>query len=662
MAESLLSLALLAELFVCLASFHRLQEPEAGVAEALVRALALTLAGLGLVVQLLFLLGLARFPWLLDAAVAGLAAFSLRRGQRRVFADMKSAFLANARRPLAWVLGAAFGVLGFLVWTVAPANWDSMTYNLARVLVMMRENTLAPEHGSTFRQVAFSPGFDLLHWFFLRYGLDRGIAVFSLLAYLLVVAGSYVLARRRGDAAFAWRVAFVVASLKLLVLEASSTKNDLGAAAMAVACLCGAARLLARPGLSGLLFLAVCAGFGLSTKSHFALFGAPLLALFAWTDRAALARLLARSARAAPLRLAAGAGLTAAILCLSLSSQWINLARFGDPFGPRSEVARHRNADGLAGAGANLVRYGLDALDAPGRWWFAARGDLHERLFGSGGAAGHGPGASMPFHAHYALGNQFQEDAAWFGPLGGLLVLPCVLLALFRREDRLARLTAAALLIFLLAVCATITWFSYNNRFLTLFFAASAPCLAAARGLWHDRTWPRRLVLALAGATLAAALLLNQDKPLLDAAWLPETDPPLAGSILDGNSTRRTTYDTYFHGPLLLDYLSRGLFPDRRALLLAGPDSWVYPILFYGRQHRWLVTGRDAPVVRLDGEAFDVRDCDALKRLVSRFDLAVVMEDAAAAACLAGGRPVMTTRAPWGDVLVFAPGSDAIGP
>lgn len=656
MVESVLSLVLLMELLACVVSWHRLQETDMGFAAGLARALALTLASLGLFTQLLFLLHLARFPWLLDAGVLALATFSWRRGQRRFFPELLTAARASVRRPLAWLLAASLVVLAVLVWTVPPANWDSMTYNLARVLVMMRENTLAPHHYNTFRQLAFSPGFDLLHWFFLRYGLDRGMAVFSWLSYLLIVAGSFALARRKGDAAFALRVAFLVASLKLLVIEATSTKNDIGATALAVACLLGADRLLTRQSLGAVIFLLVCACYGLSTKSHFALFAVPFLVLLFWANRQALVSLLARVVKTSPGRLAASLVLLAAILGLSLASQWINLSRFDDPFGPPAEVARHENAGGIVGAGANLTRYAMDALDAPGKWWFAARRNLHERLFGPG----NGPGASMLFHADYAAGHQVQEDSAWFGLLGGLLVAPCILLGLFRRGDAFTRLVSAALLVFLLAVCANITWFSYNNRFLSLFFGACAPSLAAARGLWHDRLWARRLVLAVAAVTLAAALLLNQDKPLVDASLLPEADPPLKPSIFSRHGGRRSVYDAYFNGPLLLDYLARGMYPGRQALLVAGKDSWVYPILFYGQGHHWLVAGEDAPTVTRAGETFDISDCASLKKLAGRFDVVVIMEEDAARTCLAGGKPIMSTRAPWGEVLVFSPGKDAV--
>ncbi|EFL51780.1 hypothetical protein DesfrDRAFT_1315 [Solidesulfovibrio fructosivorans JJ]] len=653
MLESCIALFLLAALGCVFVSWYRLQDPAYGIGEALTRALALTLAGLGIVVQLFFALGLARFPWLLDAAAAVFFAYALRCGKRRFFPDLRAAGRVAATSGSAWILTVACALLALTVWIAPPANWDSMTYNLARVCIMMRENTLAPEHINTFRQVSFSPGFDLLHWFFLRYHTDRAIAIFSLLSYLTIITGSFSLARRHGNTRFALRAALIIASLTLLPLEATSTKNDIGAAAMAVACLLGAARLLDRFGPGSLAFFVICACYGLSTKTHFAFFGGTLTVLLFIARRRELAKMARNWAQRAPLRLAFGLLGILVILALSLGSQWINLTRYGDAFGPRQAVARHENHDGLRGAAANLTRYALNLVDIPGEWWFTARHDLHTALYGPG----KGPGATMAYNAYFAPGNALREDSAGFGPLGALLIIPCALLALFRRHDTLARLAAASQWAFFLALCATITWFSFNNRFLTLFFAASAPALATGKGWWHDRKWIRLPALAVAVLTLGAATLANQDRPIMDATYLPKVDPPFEASLFDRPGGRRGVYDAYFHGPLLLDYLSRGLYPGGRGLLIAGKDSWVYPILFYGHRQHWLVMGEDAPTTVLDGEGYDMRQCPSLRRLVDRFDVAVVMESPAAAACLAGKKAVMTTRAPWGEVLVFAPAS-----
>ncbi len=652
MAQSCITLVLLVALGLWIVCWFRLQDAEPGFAEALARAIALTLASLGLAVTLLFLLHLAHLPWLPDAALLLMALWSRSHGRRRFFPELLAAVPALRAKPLAWLLTASLGGLAVLAVAVPPANWDSMTYNLARVLLMIQENTLGPTHYTNIRQLAFSPGFDILSFFFLRYGVDRGVALFSWLSYLLIVLGSYAAARRFGDRAFSLRLAFVVGSLKLLVLQATSTKNDIGAAAMAVACMLAGMRFLEKRKPSDMVLLLACAGYGLSTKSYFCFFAVPFTAFVLLAHGRLVAALAWHSCKTQPLRLAAATALLLAVLSLSLAGQGINLARFGDPFGPPRVVAGHRNTDGLAGLGANMVRYALDFVDVPGQWWSDTRRDLHARLFGPG----KGPGAFMPFHERCVASEQWHEDAAGFGVLGGLLVFPCIVMGLFRR-NRPVRLASLSLVLFLLAVSGTIIWFSFNNRFLSLFFAASAPCLASARKLWHDQTWVRRPVLLAALLTMLAALFGNQSKPLVDARFFDNAPALAAPAIWRETGGRRGVYDRYFGGPLFLDYLSHGLPPKRRALLVAGPDTWVYPILFYA-PHDWLVMGDDQPVAHLSDEDCDIRNCRQLQRLARRFDVVVVLDNTPAQSCLAAKTPVMATQtARQEDVLVFSPGA-----
>ncbi|MEA4854919.1 hypothetical protein, partial [Solidesulfovibrio sp.] len=111
MADSVLSLVLLAELGGCLIAWHRLQPADLAFGEALCRALALTLVGFGLAIQFLFATHLARFPWLLDAAAGGLWLAAFRYGRRRFLAEVRSALATAARFPCAWLLGAALAGL-----------------------------------------------------------------------------------------------------------------------------------------------------------------------------------------------------------------------------------------------------------------------------------------------------------------------------------------------------------------------------------------------------------------------------------------------------------------------------------------------------------------------------------------------------------------------
>ncbi|GFK93591.1 hypothetical protein NNJEOMEG_01425 [Fundidesulfovibrio magnetotacticus] len=648
MLQSLLALA---ELWLLAASWYRLQDGELTVADAMARSLALSLASLGLVSIALFAAGLARLHHLLDAGVLGFACYSAYAGQRRFLPELRHAGAALAREPLAWCLGAA--ALALLVQALAapPANWDSMTYNLARVLLMMQENTLFPVNYNTFRQLAFSPGFDLLHFFFLRLGTDAGVAVFAWAAWCCVILSAYALARERGPRPMALAVALVTASLKLLALQATSTKNDIGAAAMACACLLGLSALLRRGRAADAAFLAACVVYGLSVKTYFAFFVLCLGGSLLLFHRRELASLALGAWRASPRGVLAGLGLTLAGACLALVTQIVCLLRFGDPFGPEPYVSAHRNLDGLAGLASNLVRYALQLPDLPGTWWTNLLRQAHRALLGGD----LGPGAAMGFAPGYGPGAWWSEDVGWFGPVA-LLAAGCALAGLFSRE-RFVRTVSWALAGTALCLSATIAWMGYNGRFFSLVFACSALPLAWAARWWWAARRPRCIVLGASLAVLCSVLLLNQEKPLLDHTDLGGAPTDWAKALQRREGGRRGVYDEHFNSFVFLEYLKRGTFPDRRILLVAGPDSWVYPPLFFGA-HRWVVTGRENPVARLDGEFFDIRDCGRLRELARRFDLVVVMEHDEALACIqgAGWREVLRTVAHWGPVAVFEPG------
>jgi len=598
-----ISILLLAELALLVVAWYRLQAPDIGVADALCRSLGLSLAGLGFAILTLFLAHLAHHHWILDALVVAFAGLSWRLGKRTFGRDMLGAFRVLRREPLFWFLLALACVLSFLVLAVAPTNFDSMAYNLARVLLMHQENSLDLANFNNIRQVAFNFGFDLLHFFFLRVRVDYGIAAFSFMAYGVTVLGSYVLAKAYAGRAFGLRVAVVIACLKPLLLQAVITKNDLGAAAMAVSCIVAARSLLSREKPGDMLFFLVCLAFGLSTKSYFMLFAAPFLAAFLVFNRAALKRLIRGFIRENPKRLACGLALFALLVPLGLSSQILCEVRFGNPFGPPALVAMHRNQDGLAGTLANVARYAAQIPDLPGRWWSDATEAFRKLPVGEPRP----PGCMGSINPGYSWSARWDEDLAWFGLIGGFLIFPAVLAGL-GAADRFGRSVSFGLCGYFLLISVTLAWMPWNSRFFTLFFASSATCLACWRKAWHARVWLRRLVLGVSMAGVLPALIIPGKFSQVPAFFSP------------GEAGRIREYSLQFD-PQVIDFLEK-IPSDQNILLLAGNYVGIYPLLLYGNHH-WVVVGADNPVVRLNGRVYDTNDCRALLGQGGRFDLVI---------------------------------------
>jgi hypothetical protein len=156
------------------------------------------------------------------------AASAARRAVRAVVAGRGLAALAVL--PLAVALGVA-------AFSYAPSNWDSMTYHLSRVAHWLQHGSVEAYETGIYRQVLYAPGAEYLVLLLQAVsGTDRLAAAPQLVAWLLVVASGAPLARLAGAPrrVAAW-AGPLVAGTPMMVLQATSTQNDLVAAALALA-------------------------------------------------------------------------------------------------------------------------------------------------------------------------------------------------------------------------------------------------------------------------------------------------------------------------------------------------------------------------------------------------------------------------------------------
>lgn len=132
--------------------------------------------------------------------------------------------------PLAVLLGVVAGAY-------APSNWDSMTYHLARVAHWIQHASVAPYETGIHRQNLYSPGAEyLLLLLQVTAGSDRLASGLQFVAWLLVAASAAPLARLAGAprAVASW-AGPIVATAPMLVLQATSTQNDLMATVLTLA-------------------------------------------------------------------------------------------------------------------------------------------------------------------------------------------------------------------------------------------------------------------------------------------------------------------------------------------------------------------------------------------------------------------------------------------
>ncbi len=585
MTGALGSVLVLVEIGVfCLAVFALLRRSAPGLAEAAATAIVLVLALLSALIQAVYLAGVpALLPWL--EAALGIAAVWILARERSTFRSEASrgrAFAAG--HP--WIFGL-FSVTGayllLQVLLLPPGNNDSMSYNLARVLLFRQEGTLFLDRYTDPHQACQTVGYDVLAHLFLRFGTDHAVGLFSFLAYLAIVSGTYALARRQAGGGASLASALVVASLPELVFQATSTKGDLAAAAAAVASLLAASRLWRRPSGRDLALLLVILAFGVSARATFGAFAMPFALVFgvALARRHGL-RAWTRAIRAR--RWTVGLALVPAAV---LSQLWL-LARnrwvSGGWFGPPEWVALHQNGDGPIGALANLARYLLQSAHflrpaeplvarVSGRSATEWLTDGYTRwlapLWGDAGTT------EWDFSILWLP----HEDVSWFGPLGFLVVLPALALAALR-GPRLLRLTAAALAAYAVIVAWQVAWMPYNGRFFSLFFAASGGAVALALERWGRRGWARVLVQVVAALILLYACAFNRQKPLVRhfyESWPEQLATESIWATSDWGRDRLFYADRYF-GDDRVAAVSRSL-PANATVALVATRSWVYPFL-----------------------------------------------------------------------------------
>ena len=408
-----------------------------------------------------------------------------------------------------------------------PNNYDSMIYHAARVMHWAQQGSVAHYPTSILLQLQGAP---LSEYFLLHLRLlTGGDALFNLvqwLSFLLAVLAVYGSAEmsfpRSGLTA-----AVLAATLPAAVLQASSTQNDLGAAAwLAVSVFLGSCALR-HPKVEPLVaYTALALGLAALTKPTALIISAPLALLF-------FARLWSRRV---PIRT-----LVLSVVLVGLPSLPFiarNLAYFGSPYGPtRGHTNEQVSPTGVASVAIRNAALHTQVL-LPGAFFGAANAGALGFLRACHGVLGipvDDPRFSLRRRDAFrpndcGLGargftSAFHEDCTG-NPLHlalFLVCLPITLVAAVRRPPgwpgwrrrviaRRASVLMAAAAVAFLAMSAYFKWQPWGARLdLPVFMLACIPLgglLAEVRGS------VRGLLLLVMAALAVAAACLNAIRPV----------------------------------------------------------------------------------------------------------------------------------------------------
>jgi Dolichyl-phosphate-mannose-protein mannosyltransferase len=532
--------------------------------------MALLLVAAAEVVLLTILLSLvyALQPgWMLlgQAAIAAAAALLWDRLGRPAY-GLRSSIPSRARA-LSWgrrhpaaagmavVAALALALQLLMGIAVAPNNWDSMTYHLARVAYWLQFDSVLHFDNGTLRQLANPPNGEYLQgWTMLLSGSDRLVATVQWLALTGLAAGVAGMARnlRFGHPAALFAAALFVV-LPQPILQASSTQNDLIVAFFVIAALhFGFRGVRDRSGVDLALF-GVALGLAVGAKGT-ALLTVPLLglvlALAAWRFKAPLG-LLAR-----------GVGFAiAGVVLLGSFNYILNQDTYGDPLGGLpAYTERTTQLD------QNAVRDWWTLADTTGfsmPWLDVGVRRPVNKALGPTRAPGGG----------YVLDTGVNEDTSAFGLLGVLAVLLFAGVLLWWRTAWDRRALAAAALGYLVLFAVVNEYNVWLGRLMIVGIALGAPLLA----LLYRWGWTRGLAVALALLSLLPCLVFNPSKQL----FVEPGQPTVFGH---DRLVQQTLLRPEMRAPL--QELARRLPADAPIGLVHGEDTWDYSFFGEGLERR----------------------------------------------------------------------------
>ncbi len=549
-------------------------------------------------------------------------------------------------RALPWELAlllllatAAYWILFVLCTIVAPSTPDSMSYHLARAAYWIQNGSLAAFETPDMRQVAFPPNAEIgLMWTMIIAGSDRFASLVQWAAAIVGALSIYGITqlgdwtpRQRLFAPLAWMC------FPEILLQSSTTQNDLFAAALCVAT--AYMYFLGSRRRAPVAFFIGGAAAGLAV-------GAKL------TTVLVLPMVLFGSFCMAVNQLGRGGGV--AVVATSLIGGLVfggpiylsNLSNFGHPLGRPEWVSLVGNQGSTSKEliVTNLARYGYDFLDPTGLplslatriqgWRAAAGGSIFEFL----GIPAR-PAAERSIYPRFRFDRPPiapHPSRSWFGPLGAVLLSGGLLFGIVRgvrRRDGIRLTLASSAVGFSILAAAVLSWNPWAGRHFVIFATIAAPLIGDC---WIERSNAavvRFALVAFCALITAVTLFTNGPRPLIGPRPIWREDR------IGQQSAARRPWEAELRG-------FEELLPEDSSVgFISGPNDWHYPL--FGEYLRRRVTPLTQPRdvdTWLDGLDVDI----------------IVARDKLWRGPRAGGRYAQTLNGRW-RIIYLEPGKGAAG-
>jgi 4-amino-4-deoxy-L-arabinose transferase-like glycosyltransferase len=431
--------------------------------------------------------------------------------------------------PDVWVLGTGITLIflmsALLIWVTAPNNNDSLSTHLSRIGYWLQHGSFFPWPSQRVWQITYPVNMQLqMFWTSLFLGNDRLVEIAQWFGAVFGMVAVYGLARLFGAVRpQAFFSAFVWATFPAIILQSSTTQNDLVAGTLFAAMLYLLFLGLKTEHTPTLALAGLALALGLSTKQT-------LLFLLPGLGLVCVWYLILHKKSAWRSLLTWGASALAAFLLFGAYMFVVNLVHFGHPMGIKSAVSAQTGGQTAQAFRDNLFyntfRLTYQSIDPTGLpdplvgYGFKARARVTDAVTSLVGFSPEAPVAVATGHRFLSRPDVYlvQEDVAWYGPLFAFLVLPALIYQFgqgIRRKDPLrAGIFVVAISFLLVNAALRPGWDPYQGRYFIPVVTVAAAYIAFA--IRPGRVWMLpRLFIVIAALTIAYnTFQLNAGKPL----------------------------------------------------------------------------------------------------------------------------------------------------
>jgi len=374
-------------------------------------------------------------------------------------------------------------IISFFLAFYAPVNlWDSMTYHTARVAFWIQNKSLEHFETSSIRQVMFPPNAEILYlWVlvFIKKDFLAGMAQFISFCGSLWVLTSFLTYLKISKKRILWAV-FIFASLPEIILQASSTQNDLVLGFFLFASLYLFIYGVREKEKISLVMSAMAIGISMGIKGSVFMF-LPILGII-YTIISVRSE---KNQFYKPLLLC-GSWTVLFFLLLSSYNYILNYQEFHNLLGLESYMDFYMPPDkSIQSFIANIIRYNLAFIDFTG--FEAAKILSLPFLFLKNilfGIFRLNENQGLIYADINILNTKIHENFATYGPIGFLLFIPLVLRNgfknIFSKTDKIKTIALFSLIpLIFIPVLATLLGFTlWNMRYFTTAMVLCSPLFA----------------------------------------------------------------------------------------------------------------------------------------------------------------------------------------